>query len=299
MFKLITCLCLMAFISALVLCDEPVVKPEAPKEPTYQKGPFENSEIVTLEGTVKNVVPPHAGKGPQEVYFTLATANDFVKVMLARPVVLKLKGLDIKEDTKVSLTGWQITDKSGMPTYVQTAEITVDGKVTQLLSPKGQKTWTQFDITPLTTLEGTVKDLVAPQPEKPAVEAPKPAGDAPKTEGDAPKPAAEVVKTRPVRVEIVSFTLVTDKEPVKITVGPYRLLAELGLTLTEGAKVTVSGWAFPEQFMAKEITLDGKTFIIRGTDGKMARIARPNEVIKPKPEKPKETPKEQPKEQPK
>ena len=281
-------LLLAAMLGASVLASA-VAAPEPAKDQPYQKVQG-LGEVVTLNGTVKNYVQPENGK---EVYFTLETDTDFARVVLARAVVLKFKGLTINNGDKVSVTGWQTVNANGVPGYVQAGLLTVAGKNCVLLSPKGMRTWTDTDVAPLITVEGTVKDLIAPEVPQPAPavqtpkETPAPAANAPKpadtakTAGDTTPPFSSTRQPKKM-VEDISFTLVTDKETYKVVVGSAKFVTELGLVLTEAEKVKITGWmmGIKPSLMAKEMTVDGKDYILRGPDGKQATIAVPTPPAK-------------------
>ena len=246
----------------------PAVAPEAPK-------------VVTVDGTIKDA--PSAQKHRTMASCTLVTDKESFTLILAPAKVLKMKELELTDGAKASVTGLQVTPAGGNP-FITVNEVTINGKTVTLRSPKGHPTWTEFDVYNVVSFDGAVKDLVQPtldelKAEQAALNAPKPAEpakvDAPKT-ADPAKAADDVTKTKPAETpkpkrlsKDVSFTLVVDKATYTVRVGPVSYANEIGLILTNDAKVTVSGWQMNEKtpIMAREIVFGGKTYTLREANG--------------------------------
>jgi len=97
------------------------------------------AKVVTLEGTIRDLVQPEAGKQAGPVQFNLVVDKATSAVRLGPPHALKAMELTLKNDDAVKVTGWQITqDKT---TWIVVRELTLKDKTYTLRAEDGTPTW--------------------------------------------------------------------------------------------------------------------------------------------------------------
>ncbi len=244
-------------LTALAQPDAQGAPPAGKRERPAQAQRQGDQPVITLAGLIKGITSPTPEKGMPMLSFGLVTADQTLQVTVAPPPFLQRIGLTLKDGAQVSVTGWKNPqqDQAGFVAR----EITLDGKAYPIRDEKGRLLGGEFADLPQVTLTGTVKEVILPDAEA----------------HPAPPAAGKAKKERPQqKMPVVRFTLQTDKEAVMVVLGPPRLLEQLGLTLKDGAKVTVAGWKriTPKQTMvvAKEITVEGKTTVLRDAEGRPA-----------------------------
>ncbi|OPZ81109.1 MAG: hypothetical protein BWY76_03141 [bacterium ADurb.Bin429] len=76
------------------------------------------------------------------------------------------------------------------------------------------------------------------------------------------------------REQLVHLLLETENGPVAVGLGPVPYLAKIGLKPQQGDKVAVNGWKLPKAekaaVMARDLTVNGKTYTFRDAQGKPA-----------------------------
>ncbi len=273
------------------------VEPVKPVPGTLEKpaNPF-GDQIVTVDGTIADL--------PKEldpaVPVTITVVNGEVKttVVLERPDVLKFKEVVLADGAKISITGWKVTEKE--KTFVKAREVAQGDKKIILLNPTGNKTWTDFDVSTIVVLQGTIQNVVMPTAEPAPDATAKPAENADPAKAQGEKPARQTPKN-------VSFDLVTDKETIKFeNFCPFGFATKNKLALANGQKVIITA----KQRGAKGtltvmkisiIGVENSELKLRDETGNPIWMQRNTPKPKPEGDKPKENPapKELLKEQPK
>jgi hypothetical protein len=261
-------LLIVALFGALVLAQAPAGGNAAGKG-----GKREAPKQVTLTGTVKDLTEPgkeaKGGKGERgaqgENTCTLVTDAGEVRLGLAPTSYLTKVGLTLKDGAKITMNGLQFANRP----VVAVIDVTLDGKSYTLRDAKGQPMWGPFEGIPVTTIQGTVIDVIT---EAPKADANKPA-DAKPAEGDKPADAAKPERPRPVPVAIL---VQTDKDAVRVELGPQDALDRLGFAPAKDMKVSVTGWQQEKGkkdraiMAAQSVTIDGKTITLRDDKGRPA-----------------------------
>ena len=226
----------------------PVATP-ATTPPAKKTSPYTPENLSTLTGTVKQLIAPAAGKSGAEVKMLLATDTTTTDISLAPAGYLTRIGLALKQDDKVTVTGWTIDLKKGTRFDVQ--DVTQDGKTYPIRNKTGGKLWNEFDGYTVATETGKISQIVTPD-------------------------ADPTHKSR----KDVACTLTTDKlaRPVELTSVTH--LAELGLDLKEGDQVTILGWLRPvkgqanDTMIVRSVTVNDKTYAVRDEAGKLIGTAK-------------------------
>jgi hypothetical protein len=222
--------------------------------------------VVTVQGEVKEL---RVGKGTMAMtMIAVATAEKSVHVALAPQAFLDNAGLKLKVGNKVTVNGWEPGQaKEGKPKMLNARDLVFDGKTYSFRNEKGQPLWNAVEFLPKVTIDGTIKEIVTPEPPR------KPAA------GDQPKPA-EKPKDKGLREPAI--ILHTDKGEVTIIGVPMQLVEKLGLKLEVGMKLSVAGWhqerGKQTAVLARTLTAGEKTVTLRDETGKMA--------VEPRGEKP-------------
>jgi len=206
---------------------------------------FTAENAVKLDGAVKAIVQPTATQRVQDVLLTLTTATETVEVHLAPAVFLKKIDLALKEGDTVTVNGWK--EATHKTSFVIAGDLTVNGKTYVFRTPKGAQVWNAVLSYEVTTLTGKITAINTPALEK----------------GKAKR-------------QLVTFSLVTDKNTVPVELDTTAALAQLGFDAKEGDQVTILGWLKPAgkgktgTLITRTITLGDKTFIVRDEDGNAA-----------------------------
>ncbi len=223
-------------------------------------------EVVTLDGTVKDVTVGMPGRNIQAVHFKLTTADATVVVGLGPEAYLKQINLTLKDGDKVTVTGWKETLKA--KTLVLAKTLVVGGQTYTFRNDDGKPSWNPFIGQPLVTVSGTVKEVVLPAP--PTAGA-KQHGAA-KMEGDA-KPKGEGKPQGDQRPHLV---LTTENGDVMIPLAPPKYLKQIGFAPAVGDKLIITGWK-PELgkekivvLIAQQVVAGDKTYTFRDVNGKPA-----------------------------
>lgn len=194
------------------------------------------AQPATKTGTVQQIETPDAGaQGPKVVRFSLAAGQETVLVALVPAAELQALGLSLKIGDQVTVHG--MLRQGPKQAILLAITLETGGKTYQIRKVN------PFEHLPQRTLTGPITGLVQEQ--------------------------------GPVR-----FTLKDGNTTRSVILGPAKYLEKLGLTLTNGAQVTVTGWAadqLPEAkhaqrvdgpvLIAREITVDEKTYTFRDADG--------------------------------
>lgn len=99
-----------------------------------------DATVVTVEGTIRDLVQPEAGKQAGPVQFVLVAGKDTTTaVRLGPPHALKALELTLANDDAVKITGWQITQED--TTWVVVRELTLKDKTYTLRAEDGTPTW--------------------------------------------------------------------------------------------------------------------------------------------------------------
>jgi hypothetical protein len=237
------------------------------------------AQAITITGTVKaleEIAPPEAVKrlaaeGAAErpaakggadrpaqrepiIGCTLTTEQGEVSISLAPQRQLDKLGLKLKEGDTITVTGMK---NPRLENVLVAGAVEFDGKTYTLRQPKNPLADAKQ-----AAVSGSVKDLVLGEGER----------------------------------GMARFVLVTDAGPVLVLLGPAEQLAKTGLVLENGKQVTVSGWlpeprqtaagregkAAPEgrggkqaqALIAREVTVDEKTYTLRDENGRPAGEAK-------------------------
>jgi len=98
-----------------------------------------SAEVVTLDGTVSDLVQPEPGKQAGPVQFVLRKDDKATSVRLGPPHALAALGLTLANGDAVKLTGWQITqDKDS---WLVVRELTLKDKTYTLRGEDGRPVW--------------------------------------------------------------------------------------------------------------------------------------------------------------
>ncbi|MHB9129650.1 MAG: hypothetical protein ACYDBB_00990 [Armatimonadota bacterium] len=97
------------------------------------------AKVVTLEGTISDLVQPEAGKKAGPVQFNLVVDKATSAVRLGPPHALKAMELTLKNVDAVKITGWQITQEKS--TWIVVHELTLKDKTYTLRAEDGTPTW--------------------------------------------------------------------------------------------------------------------------------------------------------------
>jgi hypothetical protein len=97
------------------------------------------AKVVTMAGTVRDLVQPEAGKKAGPVQFTLVVDKETTAVRLGPPHALKALNLTLTNGDAVKLTGWQVTQDKA--TWIVVRELTLKDKTYTLRAEDGTPTW--------------------------------------------------------------------------------------------------------------------------------------------------------------
>lgn len=192
--------------------------------------PLQNATTVTLTGTIKLNAEQQA-RG--EVAGQFVSGDKTYRLVLAPAAYMDKIGAKITDGAQITVTGLLVEREK--ISNLLACTLTIGDKTYTLRNEKGAPAWTPIDITPISTITGTVKEINA-------------GGE-------------------------VRVVLTTAAGDVQVSLAPATYIVEQGIALTVGLQLTVTGWQpaaanAKTAMIAQSMVIGDKTYTLRDANGK-------------------------------